>query len=463
MSFVFYDVETTGVHKHFDQILQFAAIKTDADLNEVDRFEIRCRLLPHIVPSPGALKVTNVSIAQLLDPSLPSHYEMTCAIADKLAEWSPAVFVGWNTFEFDEELLRQAFWQCLHPPYLTNTNGNARTDLLRIVQAMTIDLTDVLALPIGDNGNPSFKLDRLAPANGFANMKAHDALGDVEATIHLARIVMHQASDHWSEALRFCSKASALAFMEAEDVFLVTECYFQKPYRYALTQLAVEPGGGVLAYDLTIDPTLLSDLSDEALAERLQRSPKPVRRVRANKSPLLIDLASIDFFKGFTPDQLEDRAAAVRNDHALVERLLAASERDAFEAAAFVESRIYEGFPANADQVRMRDFHKADWQTRAQIVDEFEDARLIELGRRLLHNHCPEALSDVLRVSLTHETSRRLTGYGFSDAEWLTLDVAVSEAENLISDCDAHQQALILELLAHLRAEQSRCMSMLSN
>ena len=84
MAFVFYDVETTGVHKHFDQVLQFAAIKTDADLNEVDRFEIRCRLLPHIVPSPGALKVTNVSIAQLLDPSLPSHYEMTCAIADKL-------------------------------------------------------------------------------------------------------------------------------------------------------------------------------------------------------------------------------------------------------------------------------------------------------------------------------------------------------------------------------------------
>jgi exodeoxyribonuclease I len=463
MAFVFYDVETTGVHKHFDQVLQFAAIRTDADLNEIDRFEIRCRLLPHIVSSPGALRVTNVSITQLLDPSLPSHYEMTCAIADKLAEWSPAVFLGWNTLEFDEELIRQAFWQCLHPPFMTNTNGNARTDLLRIVQALTMDLPNVLAIPIGDNGNPSFKLDRLAPANGFANMKAHDALGDVEATIHLARIVMNQAGDHWSEALRFCSKASALAFMEAEAVFLATECYFQRPYRYALTQLAVELGGSVLAYDLTIDPDALRGLSDQALAARLQRSPKPVRRVRAHKSPLLRDLSSIDYFKGLTPDQLEDRAKDVRADQSLIDRLIEASERDAFEAAPFVESRIYEGFPANADQSRMRDFHKADWQARAQIVEEFEDARLIELGRRLVHNHCPEALSNTVRLSLTHETARRLTGYGFSDPEWLTLDAAVSEAENMISDCDVQQQALILGLLTHFRAEQSRCMSMLGN
>ena len=34
MTFIFYDTETTGTNSAFDQILQFAAIKTDADLNE---------------------------------------------------------------------------------------------------------------------------------------------------------------------------------------------------------------------------------------------------------------------------------------------------------------------------------------------------------------------------------------------------------------------------------------------
>ena len=53
MGIVFYDTETTGTDTFFDQILQFAAIHTDVDLNEIDRFEIRCRLLPHVVPGRG--------------------------------------------------------------------------------------------------------------------------------------------------------------------------------------------------------------------------------------------------------------------------------------------------------------------------------------------------------------------------------------------------------------------------
>ena len=43
MSFVFYDTETTGTNTAFDQIVQFAAVRTDHELRELDRFEIRCR------------------------------------------------------------------------------------------------------------------------------------------------------------------------------------------------------------------------------------------------------------------------------------------------------------------------------------------------------------------------------------------------------------------------------------
>ncbi len=84
MAFIFYDTETTGLETAFDQILQFAAIRTDDDLNELDRFDIRCRLMPYIVPSPGALRVTGVTPAMLTDPSLPSHYEAIRRIKEKL-------------------------------------------------------------------------------------------------------------------------------------------------------------------------------------------------------------------------------------------------------------------------------------------------------------------------------------------------------------------------------------------
>ena len=49
MRFVFYDTETTGTNTSFDQTLQFAAIYTDEHFNELDRLEIRSRLLPYIV------------------------------------------------------------------------------------------------------------------------------------------------------------------------------------------------------------------------------------------------------------------------------------------------------------------------------------------------------------------------------------------------------------------------------
>src|SRR5437588_6615589 len=122
MSFVFYDTETTGTDKVFDQILQFAAIRTDDELRELERFSLRCRLLPHVVPSPGAMRTTGVSVAQLRDSKLPSHYGMVRAIRSKLVAWSPSLFIGYNSLSFDENLLRQAFYQTLHPPYLTNTD-----------------------------------------------------------------------------------------------------------------------------------------------------------------------------------------------------------------------------------------------------------------------------------------------------------------------------------------------------
>src|SRR5262245_41515845 len=81
--YVFYDLETTGTDTAYDQILQFGAVLTDAELNEVERFEVRCRLLPHVVPATGALLANRISPAILVDPSLPTHYEAMRLIAAK--------------------------------------------------------------------------------------------------------------------------------------------------------------------------------------------------------------------------------------------------------------------------------------------------------------------------------------------------------------------------------------------
>jgi exodeoxyribonuclease-1 len=101
-SFVFYDTETTGPDTVFDQILQFAAIRTDEELRELDRFNIRCRLLPHVVPAVGALHATRVSPKLLIDSALPTHYDAARQIARKLRDWSPSTMLGYNSISFDE-------------------------------------------------------------------------------------------------------------------------------------------------------------------------------------------------------------------------------------------------------------------------------------------------------------------------------------------------------------------------
>ena len=90
MDFVFYDLETTGIPPEFDQPLQFAAIWTDENFVEKDRVNIRCRLAPHILPSPQALVVTRVTPDQLTDPNLPSLFEFSQQVAELHAGVTPS-------------------------------------------------------------------------------------------------------------------------------------------------------------------------------------------------------------------------------------------------------------------------------------------------------------------------------------------------------------------------------------
>ncbi|MDZ4137695.1 MAG: hypothetical protein U1D66_02320 [Erythrobacter sp.] len=77
---------------------------------------LRCRIASHIIPSPQALIVTGVTPAQLVDPALPSLFEFTQTIMELTERWAPSTWVGFNTIRFDEEVLRQAFYQNLLLP-----------------------------------------------------------------------------------------------------------------------------------------------------------------------------------------------------------------------------------------------------------------------------------------------------------------------------------------------------------
>ena len=291
MSFVFYDTETTGLNTAFDQILQFVGDPHRiTNCGNWSALTSAAGLLPHVVPSPKGLLTNGIDVGRLTDPALPSHYEMVRAIRAKLEEWSPAVFVGHNSMRFDEHLLRQAFYQTLHPPYLTNTSGNGRMDSLTVLQAASYLAPDVLTVPASEKGRPTFSLERLAPANGFVHDAAHDAMGDTEATLHLCRLVREGAEGVWSNCVRFARKAAVLDYAEPGEVFAFLGFGYGRAYVRVVTAIGPNPqrDSDLYVFDLSYDPQELAAMNDDGLHKVLATSPKPARRLRANAAPCIL-------------------------------------------------------------------------------------------------------------------------------------------------------------------------------
>ena len=470
MSFVFYDTETTGLNTFFDQILQFGAIRTDHELREMERFEIRCRLLPHVVPAPQALLTNGLGVEQLTDPALPSHYDMTRDIKAKLDEWSPAVFIGHNSMWFDETLLRQAFYQTLHDPYLTNTNGNCRLDSLPILQAVNFFQPGILSVPVGEKGRPVFKLDQLAPANGFPHDDAHDAIGDVEATLHLCRLLSERAAGYWSNFVRFAPKAAVLDFIEANEVFSFTASFYGKTHSWMVTALGPNPGYDAewFVFDLSNDPEAFAALADDGLDARLAASPKPVRRLRSNAGPCILpceDISAAVRMKMPGIDELRRRAAWIRGNEGFTQHLIAAMiDTDVEkEPSVHVEEQIYPDFTGHEDRAIMAEFHESAWSGRAALLDRLDDVRLKVLDERLLYIEAPEAMPAPDRRRHEAELAARLVA-DEGTVPWRTLPRALRETEALLAGSPADGAPILEGLRDYLvgRAEAARAVAVLS-
>ncbi len=456
MTFIFYDTETTGISPAFDQILQFASITTDDHLNEVSRFEIRSRLLPYIVPSPHALRVTGQTIDDVLDETRPSHYEMVTEIRRVLGGKCPAMFVGYNSLRFDEEILRQAFYGCLYPPYLTNTGGSRRADAMHLIRACAVLHPDAIAPTFSDNGRQSFKLDRLAPANGFAHANAHDALADVEALIHLCRIVRDRCPALWARFQRFADKATVEAFLRREEAFLLLEFHPTSTGRYVATAIGTNNANVVYCYDLAIDPDDLCALSDIELTARLAKSPRPLRKVKTNAAPCLcpLDEAPDEMLSGVSRAEFVRRAQALRSDRTFIDRLIAAVTADEvdYSPSPYVERQIYDGFWSNDDAVRLEEFHESSWERRVNIADDFDDLRLVWLARRLIFVERPHLLAVAHHAAMVTEKARRMVAG--ATGGWTTLDKAMSDLAAILAAQEMDAGSPLLRLQAYFEGQR---------
>ena len=201
-SFLFYDIETSGLNKSFDQVLQLAYIRTDLDLNEIESNEIIINLAPDTLIAPEALLVHKLG---------PSFCEKGVSQLDgikqihKILNTPGTISLGYNTLGFDDEFLRFKFHQHLLQPYTHQFANNCkRADIYPMLIMYYLFDPDIIKW---DTQNKSMKLENINRINSFTTGQSHNALYDVIATINLAK-KMHQKTEMWEYLLGYFNKYS---------------------------------------------------------------------------------------------------------------------------------------------------------------------------------------------------------------------------------------------------------------
>lgn len=435
MTFVFYDTETTGIDTYYDQIVQFGAIQTDDGLNELERYDVRIRIQPHIIPSPFALHINGLTPADVNDPLLPSHFEAVKSLHRRIVGWSPSLFFGYNSIEFDEILLRQAFYQTLLPIFLTNIQGNKRGDVLRMVRAYSILRPDALRIPLTKEGRQTFGLDRLARENGFCGSRAHEALSDSEATIHLCRMMQKEDQSLWHSMIKMTDKKNVLELLEAGDILCMV--VGSRGFRACVPIMPLvrigTNGNEFAVFDLRFSPNEAAKAGVRRMLKDLGGRQAAVKIVRLNQQPILLSFP--EYFKENSETKLSDREVLHRGKIVaewvdLKERLRAGLEQDLTEniVSPFVEERVYDSFVLPSDARMMRSFHSATWSDRVKIADEFRDERWRELAWRQIFFERPNVLSDQLREKMEVWLTNRLM-IKHSKVPWRTVGRAWDELE----------------------------------
>ncbi len=401
-TYLFYDVETTGRNKCFDQVLQFAAIRTTLELEEIERVEIQIKLNCDVIPDPEAMLVHGIGIQDM------QHGESELAAMEKihaLLNQPGTLSGGYNTLGFDDEFLRFSFFRNLLPPYTHQfAQDCGRFDLLPITQLYFLYKHDLLHWPVID-GKTSLKLEHLSAANQLAQGSAHNALVDVEATLALARRFF-QERNMWEYALGYFNKQTDLervkqlssAFADSNQPYLlglmIGKAGTRDFYQFPALALGQHRHYKNQTLWLRLDQPELADTTCENIPEQTW-----VVRKKAGEGNLLLPLIP-RFTQHLSPERQHTMQAnlvwlqsnptifAAIKDYHLEYTYPKIPHLDA-------DAWLYEfGFLTPQEQQLSTQFHRATPDKKYAVAQQFTHPVLQEIALRLLGRHYPSYLSN---------------------------------------------------------------------
>ena len=436
---VFYDFETCSSNFSYGQIIQAAAVLVNDNFQELDRYEGRCKLSPGIVPEAMALLVNKTTPKMLKETNL-SHYQMIRQLIDKFKQWKNSTFIGYNSINFDEEFLRRTLFKNLEYPYVTNTNGNERGDLFSLARACHLYYPNCIKTPISDKNNPVFKLEKLAPMNDIKHDAAHSAMGDVLATVEIAKLLSKKAPNVWKASLMTTNKDKSFRLIKEEQLFCTDFFYYGKSVPFVLTFLCEHPQWGYpMCFDLKADPAYYFNLSTEALKKELNKKPKVIRTIKHKKHPIIMNPSygiNFDNYKQLGIKKLRERAKLVRENEEFSKKVATILDEEARERQeidsqleVYPEESIYLKFALDYDNKIMPEFHKANWKDKYSVLQKFKDERMQYFGKKILYEESPQSLPKEEYNSFHKEIASRILST--NEEKWNTIPRTYSEIDTL--------------------------------
>ena len=453
-NFVFYDFETSSSNKQWGQIIEVGAILTDDQLNELDRFDAKCRLSAGIIPEAMALIVSNTSPKQLKETNL-SHYEMVRQFVEKLKSWGKVTYIGWNNIEFDQIFWRNTLFQNLQFPFTSTTNGNTEGDLLNLARAANLYYPNTLKNATNAKGNLEYKLDTMAPLNGIKHI-AHKAIGDCGATLEIARIIKKKAPSVWDSSLLTSKKEESLKIIKNEKLFCSNEFYYGKVVPFVQTFVCQHPVyQWPKTFDLKHDPNIYIDMPIEALKVELKKAPKILRTCRHNKHPIVMNPSYIDHFEQYKMigiKKLNERAEIIKKNKKFaqkVEVILRDEAQDKAETQSqedICEEESLYNFPPAEDNKILPGFHEADWEKKLTYLQKFKDKRLHYFGKKLIYQEKPDLLPKEDYDEIHNAIVKRVLST--SDIKkWNTIPRTYKEIDDLRAKFEKNKDSSKLKML----------------
>lgn len=405
-TFLFYDLETTGLNKAFDQALHFAAIRTDSNLNELNRYEFKIKLNKDTIPSPYAFLTHKMRLDDIHLGT--SEFEAIKAIHSLLNQ-PGTISLGYNSLGFDDEFLRFSFYRNLLSPYTHQyANQCSRMDIYPITAMFYLYKNHIIKWPKKDE-QITLKLEELNAINQFASGTAHNAMVDVEVTLALAKNLM-QEKEMWIYLQNYFNKQHDLERVRQyqTDMVILIDGVFGAKNLYQCPALFL----GTHRYYTNQTVWLRLDTTDfsNCLTSELTQYTRSIYK-KPGESPFILP-ANERYTQQITSERLTLANANLtwlKKQSSIITAL--ADHYCEYTHPVYpetdVDASLYTaGFWTAEENAFCRVFHKSSPADKAKLVNNAPSHRISNLALRIVGRHYTNTLNDQQKITFEQYLNR---------------------------------------------------------